>query len=604
MKQINRLYLFRNKLIMPYIRQVLSWADGALYFLSFAFLMTLIYKLGFLTTRGGEEVITLIQHWTWLAFLWINTLHLVFDFQVVRKRYKSLTWILNFLLYLTLLPVFFSNYLPQWLVGFFQHPWYHLVLLALLSLLNLSTGLVRLLGKRTNPSLIFASSFLLLILVGTGLLMLPKSTYQGITFIDALFTSTSAVCVTGLTTVDVPSVFTGTGQFVILLLIQIGGLGVMTITSFFAMFFMGNMSLYNQLAVKDMINSQSLSSLLSSLLYILGFTLVIEVVGALFLYLDIHGTMGMTVTEELFFVFFHSVSAFCNAGFSTLPGNLGNELILHNHTAFYVGISVLIVLGGIGYPILVNFFQIVSYEVKKLYSKYILGERVARKVHLYNLNTRIAVGMTILLIVSGTLYIMIAEWNRAFAGMPFIDKVVQALFNAVSPRTAGFNSVSLTSMGFHTLLIYMLLMVIGGGTQSTAGGVKVNVFSVVLLNLRSVLSNAPKTTIFNRQLSQDSIRRSNATIIFYLAIVFISFFVITLLEPDLPAFALLFECISALSTVGSSLDLTPLLGGASKVLIVLLMFVGRVGLLTLVASLMGESKQPRYQYPSDQIIIN
>jgi Trk-type K+ transport system membrane component len=188
--------------------------------------------------------------------------------------------------------------------------------------------------------------------------------------------------------------------------------------------------------------------------------------------------------------------------------------------------------------------------------------------------------------------------------MPVVDKFIQALFNAVCPRTAGFNSVSLTTMGFHTLLIYMLFMVIGGGTQSTAGGVKVNVFAVVILNLRAVMKNDKKVNIFNRELSTYSIRRSNATLILYLLVVCISFFLITLFEPELPVFPLLFECISALSTVGASLDLTPLLSVYSKLLLVVLMFVGRVGLLTLVSGLIGEPKVRNYQYPSDYIIIN
>ena len=265
---------------------------------------------------------------------------------------------------------------------------------------------------------------------------------------------------------------------------------------------------------------------------------------------------------------------------------------------------MLVILGGIGYPILVNFLQTLMYEGKKLYCRYFQGKYIPRKVHLYNLNTRIAVRMTLVLIVVGTLFMLIAEWNRAFADMPVIDKFVQAFFNAVCPRTAGFNSVSLTTMGLHTLLIYMLLMVIGGGAQSTAGGVKVNVFAVILLNLRAILRNEETVTVFNRRLSRDSIRRSNATLIFYLMVVAVSFFLITLLEPDLPEMSLLFECISALSTVGSSLDLTPLLGDASKLLLTFLMFVGRVGLLTLITSLMGVPKEKHYHCPSDQIIIN
>lgn len=585
---------------MPYVHLLLSWADGVVYFMSAVFLLTAVYKYGFQLTAESLETIGLIFHWVWITFLTVNTLQLVLNFSELRRNYRKMTWLFNLLLYSTLLPVVFNSNL----FACFNHSDYKITLLAILSLLNLSKGLICLLGKKTNPSLIFAFSFLFLILIGTCLLMLPKSTYQGISFIDAFFISTSSVCITGLSTVDIPVVFTHTGQLVILFLIQIGGLGVMTITSFFALFFMGNTSIYNQLAVKDMVSSQSLSSLLSTLLYILMFTLIIEAVGAVWLYIDIHGTLGMTMAEELFFVAFHAVSAFCNAGFSTLSGNLGNELILNNHSGFYLCISLLVVIGGIGYPILVNAVQTITYEIRRWYSKVIKGVNTPRKVHLYNLNTRIAVGMTSFLLLMGTVILLSAEWNHAFAHMSIVDKFVQAFFNAVCPRTAGFNSVSLTTMGFHALLVYMLLMVIGGGTQSTAGGVKVNVFAVVLLNLRAVLRNDKMITIFNRELSTDSIRRSNATLILYLTVVFVCFFLITLLEPELPVFSLLFECISALSTVGASLELTPLLGIYSKLLIIILMFVGRVGLLTLVAGLMGEPKERHYQYPTDHIIIN
>lgn len=184
--------------------------------------------------------------------------------------------------------------------------------------------------------------------------MLPRCTVNGITWVDSLFTATSAVCVTGLVPVDVSTTFTTGGLVVIILLIQVGGLGVMTLTSFFAMFFMGNTSLYNQLVVRDMVSSNSLGSLLSTLLYILGFTLVIEGIGMISIWFSIHGTLGMTLEGELAFAAFHSISAFCNAGFSiTSWDNLGNSMVMTNHNWLFISVSFLIILGGIGFPILV-----------------------------------------------------------------------------------------------------------------------------------------------------------------------------------------------------------------------------------------------------------
>lgn len=200
--------------------------------------------------------------------------------------------------------------------------------------------------------------------------------------------------------------------------------------------------------------------------------------------------------------------------------------------------------------------------------------------------------------------IVVLEWNNAFAGMSPTDKWVQAFFNATCPRTAGFSSVGMTTFSMQTLLLMVILMMIGGGTQSTAGGVKVNVFAVVMLNLRAILIGADKVTIFNRELSHDSIRRSNATLILYLLVVFAGIFSLSLLEPQASIMALVFECTSALSTVGSSLDLTPTLGSDSKLIIIILMFVGRVGVLTLMSSIIKQKKITKYRYPSDNIIIN
>ena len=609
MERLHKLFIYRKKLVRPYIEQLLKWMDVITYVMSALLIMTLVYEHGFLISFQEIEVINRLYHIVWIVFLPDTTLHLLLNYSDTRRKYRGLAWLLSVMLYFTLIPVVFHE--PEVQGGihtfwaFFNSRLYHVVLLTLLSLLQLSNGIVRLLGRRTNPSLIFASSFLIFIFIGAALLMLPRATYHGISFIDALFTATSATCVTGLVSVDVSSTFTPEGLFIIIMLIQIGGLGVMTLTSFFAMFFMGNTSLYNQLVVRDMVSSQSLSSLLSTLLYILGFTLVIEAAGMGIIFLNIHGTMDMTVREELAFSVFHSISAFCNAGFSTLPGNLGKEMVMHGHNTIYITISFLIILGGIGFPILVNLYETVAYEAKRIYHRYIKGnKRTLRKIHLYNLNTRIVLIMTAILLIVGTVAIVALEWNNAFAGMSATDKWVQGFFNATCPRTAGFSSVGMTTFSMQTLLLMVILMMIGGGTQSTAGGVKVNVFAVVMLNLRAILIGADKVTIFNRELSHDSIRRSNATLILYLLIVFAGIFTLSLLEPQASVMALVFECTSALSTVGSSLDLTPTLGSDSKLIVIVLMFVGRVGVLTLMSSIIKQKKITKYRYPSDNIIIN
>lgn len=609
MKIYHKFLLYQNKWIHPYVRVALGVMTTLTYLASILLIVGLVYEHGFTISVAEAHQLQRLYHGVWIVFLSDISLRIALEYKDTRQTFSKLTWILTFLLYLTLVPVVFHR--PE-VEGAIQAVWdflngrmYHLALLLMLSFLNLSYGLVRLLGRRTNPSLILAVSFLIIILIGTGLLMLPRSTVAGISWVDSLFISTSAVCVTGLTSVDVASTFTTTGFVIIILLIQIGGLGVMTLTSFFAMFFMGNTSLYNQLVVRDMVSSNSLNSLLSTLVYILGFTLAIEGAGMLAIWSDIHGTMGMDIHEELAFSAFHSISAFCNAGFSTLPGNLGNPLLMSGHNPFYIYISLLIILGGIGFPILVNFKDIILYHIRRFWRFLRTWEWDGRRFyHLYNLNTRIVLIVTFLLLVVGTAGIALFEWNASFAGMSVADKWTQAFFNASCPRTAGFSSVDLAGLSVQTLLIYLILMWIGGGSQSTAGGIKVNAFAVVVLNLVAVLRGTERVEVFGRELSYDSIRRSNATVVMSFGVLFVFIFIISILEPKLSLLTVTFECVSAISTVGSSLNATPLLGNDSKLLVALLMFVGRVGLITLMLGIIKQKKNTKYQYPSGQIIIN
>lgn len=609
MKLYHKYFLYQNKLLQPYIRSFLAATAVITYVASIAFLCALIYQYGFELTPETADKLNTLYKAVWIVFLADMSLHWLLEYADTRKKYRKLAWVLSILLYLTLVPVIFhrpednGSILMFWEI--LHSKLYHVVVLSVLSLLQLSNGLVRLLGKRTNPSLILAVSFFIIILVGTGLLMLPRCTISGISWVDSLFISTSAVCVTGLTSVDLTTTFTTEGFVVILLLIQIGGLGVMTLTSFFALFFMGNTSLYNQLVVRDMVNSKSLGSLLSTLLYTLGFTLVIETMGMITIWLSIHGTMDMNLEEELAFAVFHSISAFCNAGFSTLPGNLGNPLMMNNHNLFYVLISILVILGGIGFPILVNLKEIIFYRLKRMTQFLLRKNKVsAKSVQLYNLNTRIVVTMTFLLLAAGTLILLAFEWNHAFAGMSIAEKCTHAFFNAACPRTAGFSSVDFSLFGIQSILIYILLMWIGGGAQSTAGGIKVNAFAVVILNLAAVIRGSQRVEVHGRELAHDSIRRSNATVVMSLIILFVSIFLLSWLEPTLPLLSLTFEAVSALSTVGSSLNLTPLLQESSKLVIVVLMFVGRVGLITMMLGIVKQKKNTKYKYPSDNIIIN
>ncbi len=607
---MSKLFLYRKQKLKPYLDSVLAFCTGLNYMMSIVMVLALVYEHGFILAPDGKEILYELYDWVRYVFLANTTIHMLLEFGEVRKTYRTTNWVLQVLLYLTVIPAFLPYPTAIGWISFLGNVlgsyYYKVLILGVLSFMQLSNGIVMLLNRRMNQAFVFSISFLIIIFIGAGLLMLPRSTYNGLSFVDALFVSTSATCVTGLSTVDVVTTFTDMGWFIILVLIQIGGLGVMTLTCFFAMTFLRNASISSQVQVSDLLSSQSLTSLVKTMGYILGFTLIIEAVGAVLIWGSTHAQLGMTLEEEIKFALFHSISAFCNAGFSTLPGNLGNEQLMSGgNNVFYLVISSLIVLGGIGFPILVNMFENMKNRISHLYRRCMHRTRTPMsRVHLYSINTRIALIMTVLLIVIGSVGIACLEWNRSFASLPLSEKVVQSIFTAVCPRTAGFNSFAISSFSVQSIMLIMLLMMIGGGTQSTAGGIKVNVFALIFLNLKAILFGTYRVTVFRRRLSDISVRSANSTLILYLCFLFAGVFVLSFFEPQADIMALLFECISALSTVGASLDLTSTLQSDSKIVIVILMFVGRVGVLTMVSSMIRKKSDAKILYPSDHIIIN
>ncbi len=579
--------------------------------ISLAVVSAIVVDYGFILDASEEAFVDTVYQSAWWAYLSSFTLQLFFQWKYISRRTAYLTLLLGILIYLSALPRFI-NLDPTWQGLSFvwtvlQNKYFIVGLLGLFALQKISRAIISLVNHKTNPALLMAVSFAVIIAIGALLLLLPRSTHEHIrlSLVDALFVSTSAVCVTGLTPVDLAATFSQEGLIVISLLIQIGGLGVMTITSFFAIFFMGGTGLYSQFALRDMVGTDLFGSLLSTLLTILGFTFVIESIGAFFIWINIHGTMAMALHDEIFFAVFHSVSAFCNAGFSTMSGNLGHASIISGHNGFFITISILIVLGGIGFPILANFKRLLGYRIRTHLAGHLrCNQNLPRRIHLTNLNTKIVLTVTSILILSGTLIIALLEWNSAFASMPIGDKLVHSLFNAVSPRTAGFNSVDLTHFSLLTIVIYTIFMWIGGASQSTAGGIKVNTLAVALANLRAVITGKERVVIFKREISPDSVRRASATIFGTIIFITIAFLLLIALEPNLSPRGLLFETVSAFCTVGSSLNITPHLGADSKILVSILMFAGRVGLITVIMSFIRQSANPKYRYPKDNVIIN
>lgn len=533
---------------------------------------------------------------------------IIFTPRIASRENRPVKWLIDIAMLLTVLPWMYPRPVHPWI------PWldrlmysqlFTTAIMATYSAVILCFLTVKALGRRLNPSMILAVSFLFFIIAGTMLLMMPRCTYGGISLADSLFVSTSAVCITGLTTVDVASTFTPLGAVIIAVMMQVGALGVMTFTSVFALFFSGGASIYSQLMVKDMIYSKTINTLLPTLLLIFLFTLSVEALGAVAVFWSIHDTIpGMTLSDEMAFSAFHSISAFCNAGFSTLPGGLSNPALLHGNQLIYLITSVLVVGGGIGYPILVNARDAILQSLHRVWSRLRRSHAGPSPIHLMDLNTRVVLVTTGWLLLAGTVGFFLLERHNSLEGMSPWQQTVQSLFNAVTPRSAGFSSVAPSGFLNVTIVMLLFLMAIGGASQSTAGGIKVNTIATACLHMRSTIGGSDRVTAWNRTLSSASVNRAQSVIL--LAILSYMAFTVTLMlmEPDLPARMLLFESCSALFTVGSSLGATPLLGTPAKMLLCVAMFIGRMGLMSLLAGIIGMRRYSALQYPSDNIIIS
>lgn len=515
--------------------------------------------------------------------------------------------IINITMLLTLLPWLYPHPANPWiplLEKVLYSRYFLFTVMLIYAVTDISHTVVSLLTRRTNPSLILSGSFLVFILLGTFLLMLPRCSYEGVSFSDALFLSTSAVCITGLSTVDIATTLTPLGILVLALLIQIGALGVMTFTSFFALFFTGTSSIYNQLLLRDVIYSKSMSALFPTLFYILVFTLTLELAGSAALFASVHGTLGLTTREEVIFVLFHSLSAFCNAGFSTLQGGMANPALLYGAQSFYWITSLLIVAGAIGFPILVNIRDVAVSYLKRLWNYVVRRRDNIRPVHIYSVNTRIVLVMFAVLTALSAILFYVFEADNTMLGLNPWERVTQSVFNAVTPRSAGFSSLNPAAFLSPTLLMVMFMMWVGGGSQSTAGGVKVNTLAAIVLNLRAVVRGRQRVSVFHRDISIWSIRRANAVVTLSLLSYAVYSITMLLLEPGLSVKAVLFETLSALFTVGSSLGITAQLSAGSKIVLVTAMFLGRVGLISLLTGFCSRRHDPKIEYPSDNLIIN
>ncbi len=445
-----------------------------------------------------------------------------------------------------------------------------------------------------HPGAILSISFLIIILGGTLVLLMPRATVSSADFgfLDALFTSTSAVCVTGLIVTDTATTFTFFGKFVILTLIQVGGLGIMTLTTFFAVFLSGGMSFRVRVLMKDLLSEDNISEVRGLLLKIAVFTFILEALGAASLYVCLNGNLSSLNPEYLYSSVFHSVSAFCNAGFSIYSDGLMDGLVLGNYP-FLVIIMLLITLGGLGFVPLSNMFR---YGNRFVF--FSLAEKFSNRLRPL---TKLVLVSSAVFTFGGALLIYIS--GIPDAGMGTGDKLFHSLFLSVTSRTAGFNTVPVDMIPAPALIIMLLLMWIGASPGSTGGGIKTTTISISFLNMLNLIKGRGRLNLFRREINPDSIRRAFMVISASIIVLFVGVFILILIEPSKNPVDLVFEVISAVGTVGLSRNITGFLGDGGKILIIFMMFIGRIGVLTFFMSFYRPGKSPRYTLPRENILV-
>ena len=491
------------------------------------------------------------------------------------------------------------------LLEFFKGPEWIYVGVAIIFVAELSKNSLLFDNFYFNPTILFIISYLMLIFIGSGLLMLPRASSHGISlsFIDAMFMSTSAVSITGLTVVDVSSQLSFYGKFVIMVLMQVGGLGIMTFTGFFGYFFSGGFSFKNQLMYGEILGETKLGSVVSTLLKIIFITFLFEIIGGVLIFISLEDYTFNSVGEKVFFAAFHSISAFCNAGFTTIDGGMTNTLFRHNY-GLQLALTFTLIFGGLGFSLVNNTYIYFKTKLTALVKRFVLNKQHIHKPQVFSFNSKFILTCNLLVIAAATLFFLIFQYDGALLeDESLFGKFSASFFMANSARSTGFNNMHVATLGAPTLLLFSVLMWIGASPGSTGGGVKVTTVAIAVLNVFSLAKGKENIELYKRKIMHESVQKAFAIIVLSFVAIGISFLLLVITNPHLSSKTLIFESISAYCTCGLSLGASQDLNSAGKIILVVTMFVGRVGLLTIIVALIKDTKSRTYKYPTEKIMF-
>lgn len=575
----------------------------------------LVYRYGFYVDAAIERVIFGTLDIIFFSFAIFFTFRVIYDAHWIDFLRKN--WFEAFLIAFV---VFFGiiNYILNFrityyyfeLLGFTNPDLSNQHFLSIYMLLMIGLDLTRITTHLSEinykPATTFLLSFVLLILMGAGMLMLPTMTpgKSSLDLIDAVFTATSASCVTGLIVVDTATAFTLKGQIVILILIQLGGIGMVSFATFFATFLTQGVGIKHQSIIQDYLSSESLVSATKLLRKVVLITLFIEIIGAICIFyswdeeLWEQSQQFKTLGDKIFFSFFHSVSAFCNGGFSLYSGGMAdvNYKIDRMYTLHFVIIWI-VVFGGLGYTTIEDIFSLKN-----------IKERFVKPWKKWNVVTKINVYTTIALLAIGTVGFLLLEIEK-LTDRTIIQAFVTALFQSMTTRTAGFNTMDFETLHPATIMMCLVLMFIGAASGSTAGGIKITTFVVVFVAAVASIRRQERIVIARRTIPDELIRKAFAIFIFAIAYnIFAIFLLLLVQEPASPndtkfILKVIFEQVSAFATVGISMNFTPQLSFWGKVIIISSMYLGRVGTLTLALALSNAVVTNSYRYPNAHVMV-
>jgi len=440
-----------------------------------------------------------------------------------------------------------------------------------------------------RPAQVIVSSFLTAIVVGTVLLTLPAATAdgKGAGFLTALFTATSATCVTGLIVVDTPTYFSKFGQVVILCLIQLGGLGIMTFSASAALIFTRRMGIKERAMIGEFVETVKVADLTGIITYVIRMTLVVELIGALVLFLRWYPDFG-SWGKAAYIALFHSISAFCNAGFSLFSNSLMRYV---GDLTVNLTVTSLIITGGLG-------FVVVNELTSSIFARRGGKNRLSR----ITVHTRLVLSVTLVLLVIGTIFVFFFEFDGALRDLPLKDKLLAAYFHSVTPRTAGFNTVKVSTFSNVTLFITLVLMFIGASPGSTGGGIKTSTLGVLALSVKSMLLGRDEVEVFNRTVPKRIVYKAISIAVISFSFLTVMFALLLISEKG-SFIDILFEAVSAFGTVGLSTGMTPQLSDMGRVFVIMLMFVGRIGPLTMALAIRERPQREAYKFPEGRIMV-